>query len=158
MPTDPSTHTPQGQPRARGTPPSPARVAPHSLLLGRTSTVVAWLVLVTATLHPPHGLGLPLCWFQATTGVPCCGCGLSRSLSCTVRGMFQEAWGYHPFGAVFLVVFLVIAGASLLPPPARRRLTAWLDHAPRATLTAYVALVGLFIAFGTLRALGYLFW
>ena len=133
--------------------PLSTRRAPHTLLLSRTSVVVAWAALLLAVLHPPHGLGLTLCWFQATTGASCLGCGLSRSFSCSLRGMFAEAWSYHPFGPALLTILLAIVCASLLPPVLGFSPKALLDRFPRITTTCYVVLVTLFVAFGTLRAL-----
>ncbi|MCH8251556.1 MAG: DUF2752 domain-containing protein [Planctomycetes bacterium] len=126
--------------------------------MSRTSIFVAWAGLLLATLHPPHGLGVPLCWFKATSGAPCWGCGLSRSFSCYARGMFAEGWSYHPFGLVFMAVLLGIAGVSLLPTRLRHRPAAVLDRFPRITQTGYFVLVTLFVTFGTLRALLEIAW
>lgn len=153
MNTDVVTCLPFDAPRTAATPPRSARIAPHALLLGRTSVLVAWATLVLAALHPPHGLGVRLCWFQAACGVSCWGCGLSRSFSCSVRAMLTDAWSYHPFGPILLMILVAIVGASLLLSRLRYRSTALLDRFPRITITAYVALVTLFVTFGTLRAL-----
>lgn len=88
-------------------------------MLNRTRVVVAWVALALAAIHPTHGLGLRVCWLHATTGLPCWGCGLSRSLSCCLRGMFAEAWAYHPFGVMLVGVLFAVALASVLPGPAR---------------------------------------
>ena len=133
-----------------------AHRAPHTLLLSRTSTLVAWAGLMVAAFHPPHGFGVPICWFNATSGAPCWGCGLSRSFSCFARGMFAEGWFYHPFGPVLMAVLLGIVAISLLPSRLRHRPAAVLDRFPRITLTGYVALVTSFVTFGTLRALHHL--
>ena len=143
---------------AAATPPRFARRAPHTLLLNRTSVLVAWAGLLVAALHPPHGLGVPICWFKATYGAPCWGCGLSRSFSCCARGMFAEGWSYHPFGPGFIVILVGIAGVSLLPSRLRHRPAAVLDRFPRITITGYFALVTSFVMFGTLRALLQLHW
>ena len=50
--------------------------------VGPIPTLVAWVVLVVALVHPPHGLGVEVCWTRAATDVPCPGCGLTRSVSC----------------------------------------------------------------------------
>lgn len=95
--------------------------APHTLL-NRTSVTAARPVLALAAFHPPHGLGVPLRLFRPTTGAPCWGYGLSRSVSCSLRGMLSEAWAYHPFGPILATLLTGIAITSVLS--AHRRLCA----------------------------------
>lgn len=130
--------------------------APHTLLLSRTSVTAAWLVLALAAFHPPHGLAVPLCLFRATTGAPCWGCGLSRSVSCSLRGMLAEAWAYHPFGPIVATLFAGIAITSVLSVRRRSRVAMLLDRNPRVTVSSYSGFVALFVTFGTLRALFHL--
>ena len=89
---------------------------------------------------------------KAATGVPCPGCGLTRSLSCTIRGMFEVAWSYHPFGVVFAGVFLTIAVASLLPRPLRDPLMTRIARHPTCANSVYAIFVASFLAFGLVRA------
>jgi hypothetical protein len=118
--------------------------------------VVAWLVLVVAAVHPPHGLGVPVCVLEAASGLPCPGCGLTRSLSCAMRGMFHASWDYHPFGIAFLALFAAVATASLLPSPARRRLDAAMSAHGGAVRLARAAFIGAFLAYGAARAIAHL--
>ena len=136
--------------------PHPPRVLPHELILNRTSVVVAWVALALAAIHPTHGLGLRVCWLRATTGLPCWGCGLSRSLSGCLRGMFAEAWAYHPFGVVLVGVLFAIALASVLPRPARECVMRLLDRYPRSFNAAYALVVTSFLVFGLVRAMWHL--
>src|ERR1044071_4195059 len=72
-----------------------------------TLTVLAsWLGLLLAAITPPHGNGVTICWIKRATGIDCPGCGLTRSLSCGLRGMFVESFNYHPFGLFILALFL----------------------------------------------------
>ena len=128
----------------------------HARLFGRTSTLVAWLALAIALIHPPHGLGVRICWTAGIADVPCPGCGLTRSLSCVVRGMFAEAWGYHPFGVVFAALFVGIAVIGLLPPSDRRRVAAAMDRFSGWTTFGYAAFVASFLAYGVIRAVNHL--
>lgn len=121
-------------------------------MFGRQNTLVAWVVLALAAIHPPHGLGLPVCWLARWTGIPCPGCGLSRSLSCAVHGMLGASWEYHPFGIFFLVVFATIALVSLLPIGARRRLVGFVDRQDRLFRAAYFVLITSFLTYGAARA------
>src|SRR5258707_14511868 len=70
--------------------------------LGWPCMMAAWLGLILAVISPAHGSGVKLCWFESATGIPCPGCGMTRSLSCGIRGMFAESWHYHPLGLLVL--------------------------------------------------------
>ena len=120
--------------------------------LGKHCVIVAWLGLLLAILSPAHGSGLILCWFQHTTGLPCPGCGMTRSLSCAIRGMLHESWHYHPMGMLVLPVFLLVAGQSLLPNSSRKRLAALIESRPTLFNTLYLAFVTAFVGFGAGRA------
>jgi len=70
-------------------------------VLGKPCLFAAWSGLFLAAVTPPHGAGFTVCWLKASTGIPCPGCGLTRSLSCALRGMFMESWQYHPMARSF---------------------------------------------------------
>lgn len=120
--------------------------------LGRYCGLVAWLGLLLAVVSAPHGSGISLCWFQDATGVPCPGCGITRSLSCGVRGMFLESFQYHPMGLLILALFVFTAGRSLLPQTHREGIVRFMQS--RATLfnTLYLVFVITFVGFGAVRA------
>jgi Protein of unknown function (DUF2752) len=119
----------------------------------RTLVWVAWLGLLLAAVNPAHGFGITVCWFKLATGCSCPGCGLTRSLSCGLRGMLGESWNYHPFGLFILALFVATAVLSLLPATPRRRLAAWMAERALFFNTAYFAFVFLFLAFGAGRTL-----
>ena len=123
------------------------------LWLGRPCVVVAWLGLVLAVVSPPHGSGISVCWFEQTTGLPCPGCGLTRSLSCGIRGMFLESWHYHPLGLFILTLFVFTAAQSLLPKRFRDGLAGQLQVRAKAVNLCYLGFVTVFIGFGVIRAL-----
>ena len=123
------------------------------LWLGKPCVFAAWLGLSLAILTPPHGTGFSVCWFKHCTGLPCPGCGLTRSLSCALRGMFVESWQYHPMGWLILGLFLTIATASLLPAHYRLRVESYLQLRAFAFNAIYLAFVVTFVGFGLLRGL-----
>jgi hypothetical protein len=128
-------------------------VPPSRLWLGPCCVGVAWAGLAAAMVFPPRGAGIPLCWIHGTLDVPCPGCGLMRSLSCAVRGLWMESLDRHPLGLVILALFLFTASQSLLPRSLRQRLLHFMDRRGRWFSTLYLAFVVLFVSFGALRAL-----
>ena len=100
---------------------------------------VIWLLLsavfaASALLPLPHGANarigkLPsICLFYHLTGLPCPGCGLTRSFVFLGHGHFYDALHWHPLGpAVFLLCALLWLrcgvfyqrGVTVLPLPPR---------------------------------------
>ena len=80
---------------------------------GLTAAVTA------ATLLTPESVeGLPsVCAFRRVTGLPCPGCGLTRSWTLTAHGRVRRAAERHPFGPpTFLVsLLLVMRGPRAVP-------------------------------------------
>jgi hypothetical protein len=109
-------------------------------------------ILVAAAIHPPDGLGPTLCWMRNTTGVPCPGCGLTRSLSCTLQGRVADAVSYHPFGPLVIAVLAFALIGGLLPVERRDWLRARMARwAPPWRIVVLVALLA-FVSFGVFRA------
>jgi hypothetical protein len=119
--------------------------------LGKHCVGVAWAGLLAAWVSPPHGIGVALCWFQGSTGLPCPGCGLWRSLSCGIRGLFLESWRYHPMGLLVLTWFLFTAGQSVLPRSWRDGLRLRMQI--RTWNVVYFLFVVTFVGFGAVRVL-----
>ena len=124
-----------------------------ALWLNKYSVLVAWVGLALAVISPPHGSGISVCWFQATTGLPCPGCGMTRSLSCGIRGMFRESWEYHPFGLFVLALFVATAAQSLFPAHMRDGLKQFIEARAKVFKISYLVFVIVFVSFGTTRAL-----
>ena len=127
-----------------------------TLWLGKISVLVAWLGLFLAVISSPHGSGVTVCWFQSSTGLPCPGCGMTRSLSCGIRGMFVESWNYHPMGLLVLALFVMTAAQSLFPGQVRLKLIQFIHAHAMVFNTAYLVFVIAFVGFGAARALVHL--
>jgi hypothetical protein len=85
---------------------------------GISLAIVCGLILAVAVFVDFSRLGTPsICVFYRTTGLPCGGCGLSRSCCAIAHGRWEEAWLYNPFGYVFMPLFIVGFVGGLL--------TAW---------------------------------
>jgi len=72
--------------------------------------------------------GPVICPFRRLTGLPCPGCGLTRSWTYLTHGWWQDSLHAHPFGpllalvAVLLAVAVVRARVRRTPPPSLDRL------------------------------------
>jgi Protein of unknown function (DUF2752) len=74
------------------------------------------------------GLSLWKCPFLALTGLPCPGCGMTRSCTCLLRGQLQQSLSFHAFGPLIMIVGLVGLSGSLLPDAPRTRFIRFLQH------------------------------
>lgn len=86
--------------------------------------VLAWVAVVAAFLVPADLLDrLPsLCLVRGVTGLPCPGCGLTRSFVAIAHLDPGAAFDHHPFGPALLAGMIAVLAAK----PADRRLDAWL--------------------------------
>lgn len=123
----------------------------REVLFGAFSRRLALLVVIGALVMPPGGIGLDLCWFHARTGLPCPGCGLTRSLASLAHLELERALSLHPFGPPLLAALSLIALSGL--PGERRRapLLAWLDRHDAVIRRLYTATIVAFVAFGIAR-------
>lgn len=71
----------------------------------RVGLLIVLVVVLAATL-----LGKGICYFKNITGIPCPGCGMTRSFLYILKGEFGQAWNLQPFAygwIVFAVIFFV---------------------------------------------------
>lgn len=92
-------------------------------------------VLSPVAVHNDVSLSLcgltlpPLCAFRIMTGLPCAGCGLTRSVVLLMHGNLAGSLAAHPFGWVAALLAL-----ALVPPRAVRALgrdAAWIGRYDR---------------------------
>ena len=100
---------------------------PHLVVLLICMSILAAALLLTPAGPDGHQLRLlsielpPTCSFHNLTGLPCPGCGLSRSVVAAVRGDLAGSWGFHRLGALTVIYLLLQATfrIGLLATPGR---------------------------------------
>jgi hypothetical protein len=123
----------------------------YSLLFSRTAALGALALILLAAALPSHGAGVPICLFRYLTGLPCPGCGLTRSFSCILHGEFERGYDYHPFGYFLLPLFLLPASTLFLPASYRGRLEKLVRSRQSHLRQIYLTLIYGFITFGVTR-------
>lgn len=97
-------------------------------------------------------LGIP-CAFYASTGLPCPGCGLTRSVMALLHGRLQESFLLHPFGWLLLagMVFALVVG--ILPQTMSNPLINIVERVESRTGLAFLLMVA-FMLLWVLRITG----
>ncbi len=76
------------------------------------------------------------CPLLKLTGLPCPGCGMTRSCLALLRGNWAAAWRFNPFGPVFAVFWAVVVTGLVMPQPWRDRFAARLGRFEQRTCWA----------------------
>lgn len=106
--------------------------------------------IITAFAVTPavSGSGPILCPFRLITGLPCPGCGLTRSWTAAAHGDLADAFSYNFFGPISLIAtiaFVVVVGVLL----ARKRPAASITPVLRNPIVA--AMVVIWVLYGVAR-------
>lgn len=109
-------------------------IAPQAVILAACLVILSGVFV----LAPPESganriaLGnvvLPsVCIFERATGLPCPGCGLTRSMTAAVRGDITASLSFHRLGLVTMIYIslqLVFSLVVLGFPRLRERLQGW---------------------------------
>jgi hypothetical protein len=120
-------------------------------LFGPVPRVLAGVALAVSAVMPPDGIGFSLCLFERYTGLPCPGCGLTRSVACITHMKPAAAWGYHPFGFVVYALLVAAFVSNLFGAPRRERMLRWFEtHGDGVNLACWAVTLAL-LAFGLAR-------
>ncbi|MCX6467887.1 MAG: DUF2752 domain-containing protein [Corynebacteriales bacterium] len=123
----------------------------------RVSVLIAAAVgagAIAAAVALPRSMstsGPVLCPFRVVTGLPCPGCGLTRSWIALGHGDVATAFSYNVFGPIsmaFVAAMIVLTLAVASAGPARIGRVAGVARHPVVWLVA-----GLWIAYGVARAI-----
>ena len=78
--------------------------------------VITAIFVASVVWHPADEGGFVLCVFRRATGLPCPGCGLTRSFCAIAKGGIERGFDFHWLGpALFLVAAVYwVRGAALL--------------------------------------------
>jgi hypothetical protein len=126
----------------------------HQRLAAVSSTEVTAAIgvggIVIAALLPAGGIedGPVLCPFRALTGLPCPGCGLTRSWVYLMHGDVGSSLASNWFGPVLIVAVVVLAVVAVRSRVSGNR-PADLDKLVKNPVV--LALFGLFLAYGAIR-------
>ncbi len=95
------------------------------------------------------------CPFHALTGLPCPGCGLTRSVLALLHGNFAQSIALHPFGPLLFFALLASILLAFLPEFIRGKILRWLAILESRTAFAPV-LTAMFMLLWMVRLTGVL--
>jgi len=110
-------------------------------------------VVLLAVLLPPGGLGLPLCQFKRMTGLPCLGCGLTRSFIGMAHLDVGRAALFHPVGVVLFPLVLLVGTLAFFSAERREQLAGWTGQRARLVNRFGLGLLVFFLVYGFGRIL-----
>jgi len=108
-------------------------------------------VTIGAFILNPTGNGLSFCGLQRTAGVPCPGCGLTRSVTSFLHGHLAWSWHYNPLGPLVAVGMLLVAIGAVLPASWRKSAIERLSPHERRLGWFLMALCVILLAHGIWR-------
>lgn len=108
------------------------------------------VALTAAAILPDSRIdsGPVICPFRRLTGLPCPGCGLTRSWVHLMHGDAPAAFAVHWFGPLFAAFFVVLAVVSVQRRLAGRPAVS-LDRITRHPIT--VTVIGAWLAYALVR-------
>ena len=99
----------------------------------------------------PHGIedGPVICPFRRLTGLPCPGCGLTRSWVYAAHGWWKESFLAHPFGLVAAAAVITMIVLTVRARVFRKAAPRGLDSLVRNPLV--IGFVALWLGWAAVR-------
>ncbi|MEO9322354.1 DUF2752 domain-containing protein [Nocardioides sp. C4-1] len=128
----------------------PLTGTPAAASIATAGAGAAVLALGAAVVLSPDGIedGPVVCPFRRLTGLPCPGCGLTRSWVYLAHGRWDDAYSAHPFGIVAMAAAVALVAAVVLGLVTRRPMPD-VDRVLRRTWA--LAVVAAWLVFGVVR-------
>jgi len=120
--------------------------------VNRITAVVSLIGVIAALALPPTGLGLTTCTMLATLGVPCPGCGLTRSVTSIYHGYIVAAWQLNPFGFAFALAFALLAPLAFVTKRQMEKIKTRLRPHSRVIALVLIVLTSGLMIHGIVRA------
>jgi len=127
------------------------RLIPRRLFFPLGCLAVFALTLVLDPERPT--MGIELCPMKASCGLPCPGCGVTRSMIHCSRGDFGGAFRHHPLGPAVWGAAIIGASSLAWPRRVRNRLRAFWYPRRDAFDRAIIVCMPMLTLFGLLRIL-----
>jgi hypothetical protein len=109
-------------------------------------SLLGLFVMVISFLLPSGKLPISLCSFYTITGLPCPGCGLTRSIVYISHLSFEKAFRTNPMGFPIYVVLFLLALYNFIPAKPRARLDVFIrKHHRTFVIMGILILTGMFI-------------
>ena len=125
----------------------------EKLLFNKLSLFLAGGIITASFIMPLRGIGIELCLYKRLLGIPCPGCGLSRSIINISHAQFAQAFLNHPFGFVIYPVILFLTIFILIPQKIKMLIIDFVRNKNKMISIVYLLTVYLFVAFGMGRAI-----
>ena len=112
------------------------------------------VVVLSFVLSPDHPTGgVEICPMKRLSGLPCPGCGITRSICWTSRGRLDRAFHMHPLGTATWLAAVVGATSLVWSRRFRERFSEYFRRRQRAVVWITNSCVALLLLFGILRIL-----
>lgn len=118
--------------------------------------ICAAVLALSAVMNGEHPTGgFQMCPMMALTGLPCPGCGVTRSMIHCTHGDFVGALKFHPAGPAMWLAAIIGATSLAWPERWRRGLAA--RYREKRKIVEQVTIVGivLVVGFGVVRLVFY---
>lgn len=120
-------------------------------LRARVPGLVSLAVLGFGAWMPGDGVSFTICLVYATIGVPCPGCGLTRSVASTLDGDLPQALWFNPMGPVVALALIATAITTFLPQARLEATWTGLGQLFRERRKAFDVLFYTYLAFTGVR-------